>query len=90
MLVLTRKTTESIVIGNDVVVTVLEVRGDQVRLGIDAPRSVQVHREEIYQQVARENEEAVRSGLGDRQRALLQRRMPGAPPRPVPTDTDDR
>lgn len=86
MLVLTRRTSESIVIGNDVVVTVLEVRGDQVRIGIDAPRSVQVHREEVYRQVAAENEAAVRSGLGERQRALLQRRMPGAPPRPVPRD----
>lgn len=86
MLVLTRKTSESIVIGNDITVTVLEVRGDQVRIGIDAPRSVQVHREEIYQQVAQENAAAVKSGLGDRQRALLRRRLPGAPPRPIKQD----
>lgn len=86
MLVLTRKTSESIVIGNDITVTVLEVRGDQVRIGIDAPRSVQVHREEIYQQVAAENAAAIHSNVGERQRALLQRRLPGAPPRPIKRD----
>ncbi len=48
MLVLTRHANQSIMIGDDVVVTVLEVRGDQVRLGITAPRSVDVHREEIF------------------------------------------
>ncbi|MBW3658967.1 MAG: carbon storage regulator CsrA, partial [Actinobacteria bacterium] len=59
MLVLTRRAGESIVIGNDVTVTVLEVRGDQIRLGIDAPRDVQIHREEIYVQVQQENRGAV-------------------------------
>jgi carbon storage regulator len=48
MLVLTRHSNQSIMIGRDVVITVLEVRGDQVRLGISAPRSVDVHREEIF------------------------------------------
>jgi carbon storage regulator len=48
LLVLTRHVHQSIVIGHDVVVTVLEVRGDQVRLGITAPRDVQVHREEVF------------------------------------------
>jgi carbon storage regulator len=48
MLVVTRRANESIVIGDDVVVTVLEVRGDQIRLGIDAPRSVAVHHEEVF------------------------------------------
>ena len=48
MLVLTRHANQSIMIGEDVVITVLEVRGDQVRLGIRAPRSVDVHREEIF------------------------------------------
>ena len=58
MLVLTRHANQSIMIGADVVVTVLEVRGDQVRLGITAPRSVDVHREEIWvtlQQKAKES-----------------------------------
>lgn len=48
MLVLTRHANQSIMIGEDVVVTVLEIRGDQVRLGISAPRSVDVHREEVF------------------------------------------
>jgi carbon storage regulator len=84
VLVLTRKTGESIVIGNDVVVTVLEVRSDQVRIGIAAPRSVQVHREEVYRQVERENAAAVASA--DRARALLQRGGPRPKPgaRPLP------
>lgn len=51
MLVLTRKPNESINIGDDIVVTVLGVRGDQVRLGIEAPRDVGVQRQEIYVQI---------------------------------------
>ena len=51
MLVLTRRRDESIVIGQDVRVTVLDVRGDQVRIGIDAPRGVQVHREEVFREI---------------------------------------
>lgn len=57
MLVLTRKPNQRINIGDDIVVTVLEVRGDQVRLGIDAPRHVAVQREEIYVQVQGEGGE---------------------------------
>jgi carbon storage regulator len=48
VLVLTRRANQRIMIGRDVVITVLEVRGDQVRLGIRAPRSVEVHREEVF------------------------------------------
>ena len=48
MLVLTRRANQSIVIGADVTVTVLEIRGDQIRLGISAPRDVSVHREEVW------------------------------------------
>ncbi len=55
MLVLTRKVHQSIVIGDDVEVVVLEVRGEQVRLGIRAPRNVTVHRKEIYEQIVHEN-----------------------------------
>ena len=51
MLVLSRKKNESIVINNDVVITVIEVRGDKVRLGIVAPRDVAVHREEVYEAI---------------------------------------
>ncbi|HEX5615888.1 MAG TPA: carbon storage regulator CsrA [Acidimicrobiia bacterium] len=59
MLVLTRRANQSIVIGNDVVVTVLEVRGDQVRLGITAPRSIDVHREEVFKALQEANRDAV-------------------------------
>lgn len=88
MLVLTRRTGESIVIGNDIVVTVLEVRHDQVRIGIDAPRTVQVHREEVFNQVLRENTAAVASAA-DRANPLLRKALPpkpagDAPPRRGP------
>lgn len=75
MLVLSRRPGESIVIGNDIVVTVLEVRPDQIRLGIDAPRSVSVHREEVYQEVMRENAAAV--ATADR-KELLRGKLPTA------------
>ena len=58
MLVLTRRANQSIMIGDDVVVTVLEVRGDQVRLGIRAPRTVAVHREEVFAELAQANRAA--------------------------------
>ena len=60
MLVLTRRANQSIMIGHDIVVTVLEVRGDQVRLGIKAPRSIDVHREEIFAQLQQANRDAVK------------------------------
>ena len=74
MLVLSRRQGESIVIGNHVTVTVLEVRGDQIRLGIEAPRSVSVHREEVYRRVLEENTAAVASA--DRTSPLLRRPAP--------------
>ncbi|MDW8051959.1 MAG: carbon storage regulator CsrA [Armatimonadota bacterium] len=55
MLVLTRKVNQSIMIGDDVEVIVLEVRGEQVRLGIKAPRHIPVHRREIYEAIQQEN-----------------------------------
>ena len=58
MLVLTRRANQSIMIGHDVKVTVLEVRGDQVRLGITAPRSVDVHREEVWASLQKANQAA--------------------------------
>jgi carbon storage regulator len=58
MLVLTRRTGESVVIGDDIVVTVLEARGDVIRLGINAPRDVHVHREEVYKELKAVNREA--------------------------------
>lgn len=58
MLVLSRRQGQAIVIGDNVVVRVVELKGDQVRLGIDAPRSVIVHREEIAEEIAAENRAA--------------------------------
>ena len=58
MLVLSRRAGESVVIGEDVTVSVLEVRGDVVRIGIDAPRSVAVHRAELLVQLEESNKEA--------------------------------
>lgn len=61
MLALTRKNGESIVIGNDVEITILDVKGDQVKLGISAPKAVPVYRKEIYLQIQEANKEAVSS-----------------------------
>jgi len=58
MLVLSRRAGESIVLGDDITVTVLEVRGDVVRVGIDAPRSLKVHRAELLVQLEASNREA--------------------------------
>jgi carbon storage regulator len=58
MLVLSRQRDETIMIGDDVEITVVDIRGDKVRLGINAPRHVQVHRKEVYEAIQRENAEA--------------------------------
>ena len=58
MLVLTRRSQQSIMIGKDVVITVLEVRGDQVRIGVSAPRDVEVHREEVFLELQEANRSA--------------------------------
>ncbi len=57
MLVLSRQKDESIVIGDDIVITIVDVRGDKVRLGINAPREISVHRQEIYDAIQREKKE---------------------------------
>lgn len=57
MLILTRRVGETLMVGDDVTVTVLGVKGNQVRIGVDAPKDVAVHREEIYQRIQNEKEE---------------------------------
>jgi len=57
MLILTRRVGEKLVIGENVTITVLGVKGNQIRIGIDAPPEVQVHREEIFQRILKEREE---------------------------------
>lgn len=57
MLVVSRKKNESIVINDDITIVVVEIRGDKVRLGIEAPKNVPVHRMEVYQAIRRNNEE---------------------------------
>ena len=61
MLILSRRVNERIVIGDDIVIAVVEVRGDQVKLGIEAPRSVKVFREEVYDAIQDENRKAAAS-----------------------------
>ena len=60
MLILTRKSGESITIGDDVKITVVEVKGKQVRIGIGAPRSYMIHREEVYLSIQEENRRAAK------------------------------
>jgi carbon storage regulator len=65
MLVLSRQRDESIIIGDNIVITVVDVRGDKVRLGIEAPREVSVHRREIYEAIQRENKQAAQIRLDE-------------------------
>ena len=60
MLVLTRKKDQSLVIGDDIVITVLDIQGDQIRLGVDAPKSVKIFRKELYLEILEENKSAAK------------------------------
>lgn len=88
MLILTRKVGEVITIGEAIVISVLEVRGSQVRLGISAPQEVTIHRGEIYERIREQNLQASALGLShtgalsERLRAIFQKRdTAGAPPK---------
>jgi carbon storage regulator len=66
MLALTRKKGEALVINNNIEVTVIEVRGDQIKLGITAPKDVPIYRKEVYLQIQKENEESINAdGLNE-------------------------
>ena len=83
MLVLTRKQGEKILIGDDIVITVLDVRGDSIRLGVDAPRGISIQRAEILKAVTEANLEAARAGSSDGQALagmLGALQKPGTPP----------
>lgn len=75
MLVLSRREAQSIVIGGEVVVTVVAIRGDQVRIGIEAPRSITIHRHEVAEAIEQANRDALLTGDVD----------PGALPNPQAT-----
>ena len=59
MLALTRKKGESLVVNNNIEITVLDIRGDQIKIGIQAPKEVPIYRKEVYLQIQKENEEAI-------------------------------
>ena len=92
MLVLSRQRDESIIIGDDIVITIVDVRGDKVRLGISAPPHVSVHRKEIYEAIKREAESGQRPGCGDGHVESLANRRNGnggdSKPTPNPQGTD--
>ena len=66
MLILSRKINEKIKIGSDITLTIIEVRGDQVKIGVEAPKHVKVFREEVFQAIQEENKAAAASALSDR------------------------
>ncbi len=63
MLALARKVNQSIVIGNDIEITLLEIKGDQVKIGIEAPKSVSIYRKELYAQIQEENKKAAQGSV---------------------------
>lgn len=63
MLVLTRRQNEAIQIGDDIEITVLSVEGDQIKLGINAPKSIDIHRKEVYLEIQKQNNEAANLSL---------------------------
>jgi carbon storage regulator len=79
MLVLSRQRDESIMIGDNIVVTIVDIRGDKVRLGINAPAEIPVHRQEVYEAIQRENLRAARLEPGDTEAIGRCSNRPGRP-----------
>jgi carbon storage regulator len=79
MLVLSRQRDETIMIGDDIEITVVDIRGDKVRLGINAPASVPVHRKEVYDAIKKENRESAQVQLDDLATANLKVKKPDRP-----------
>ena len=71
MLALSRKANESIIIGNDIEITILEVKGEQVKIGINAPKSGPVYREEVYEQIKEANKEAASDAVQENLKNLF-------------------
>ena len=82
MLVLSRQRDETIMIGDDVEITIVDIRGDKVRLGINAPRHIQVHRKEVYDAIKRENQQAANLTPQDVSEITNIDTGPGAAPTP--------
>ena len=63
MLVLSRKKGQSIMVGSDIEISIVDIQGDQIRLGIDAPKSVAIHRKEVFEEIIKENKQAASVAL---------------------------
>ena len=93
MLVLSRQRDETIMIGDDIEITVVDIRGDKVRLGINAPATVPVHRKEVYEAIQRENREAAKVRMEDLPNlpgGKLPVRQPMRPGRPGPISVSQK
>jgi carbon storage regulator len=88
MLVLSRQRDETIMIGDDIEVTVVDIRGDKVRLGINAPREISVHRKEVYDAIRRENRAAAQVKPEDV--SGVAKAPAPAPAAPKPPDKDEK
>ncbi len=90
MLVLSRQRDETIIIGDDIEITIVDIRGEKVRLGINAPPHIPVHRKEVYEAIKRENEETARKkGEAPHQVESLAKRKKPVEEKPPPQETPE-